>query len=62
MPRQIRRVSGGGLSTEDGGVDYEMVIRNKDEETQRRKADRARRREERKRKEKQEKDGKTVIV
>jgi hypothetical protein len=49
--------SGAGLSTEDGGVDYEMVIRNKDEETQRRKADRARRREERKRREKQEKDG-----
>lgn len=49
--------SGAGLSTEDGGVDYEMVIRNKDEETQRRKADRARRREERKRREKQEKGG-----
>jgi hypothetical protein len=49
--------SGAGLSTEDGGVDYEMVIRNKDEETQRRKVDRARRREERKRREKQVKDG-----
>jgi U4/U6.U5 tri-snRNP component SNU23 len=55
--KQQHHFSGGGLSTENGGVDYEMVIRNKDEETQRRKADRARRREERKRKEKQEKDG-----
>lgn len=57
MKRQQHHFSGGGLSTEDGGVDYEMVIRNKDEEAQRRKVDRARRREERKRKEKQEKAG-----
>lgn len=60
MKQQQHHFSGGGLSTEDGGVDYEMVIRNKDEETQRRKVDRARRREERKRKEKQEKDGNNI--
>lgn len=48
---------GGSAAAISDAVDFEDVVRKKDEEALRRKTDRARRREERKRKGKEEKDG-----
>lgn len=61
-----RKKSGAGLLPSKGGggneVDFEDIVRAKDEEAMRRKAERARKREERKRKEKIEVEEAKVLV
>lgn len=59
--RDVGSGMNGGAAAVSESVDFEDVVRKKDEEALRRKADRARRREERKRKDKEEREGSVQV-